>query len=86
MTRCGWNLVESISLLTLAPSIGWKKRRRVHGCVIHIDIIGDKVWLQHGSTDAEIARQLVDLGIPKQDIVLGFQPPYRRKNTGFATG
>ncbi|MBI1930362.1 XisI protein [Candidatus Poribacteria bacterium] len=43
-----------------------------------------KVWLQHDSTDAVIAQQLVELGIPQEDIVIGFQPEHRRKYTGFA--
>lgn len=64
-------------------AIGWQDRRRVHGCVIHIDIKGDKVWLQHDSTDAEIANELVERGIPKTQIVLGFQPEHRRQYTGF---
>ena len=68
----------------LLMAVGWKKRRRIHGCSIHIDIKDDKVWLQHDSTDAVIAEELVDRGIPKEDIVIGFQPEHRRKYTGFA--
>jgi hypothetical protein len=39
----------------------------------------DRVWLQHDSTDAEIARQLVERGIPQSQIVIGFQPERFRK-------
>ena len=66
-------------------AVGWDKRRRVHGCVIHIDIKDGKVWLQHDSTDTVIAQQLVELGIPKEDIVIGFQPEHGRKYTGFGS-
>ena len=31
-------------------AIGWQGNRRVHGCVIHIDLKGEKVWIQHDST------------------------------------
>lgn len=65
-------------------AIGWQGKRRVHGSVIHIDIKGDKVWLQHDSTDAEIANELVERGIPKTQIVLGFQPEHRRQYSGFS--
>jgi hypothetical protein len=65
-------------------AIGWQGKKRVHGCVIHIDIISDKVWLQHDSTDAEIARQLVEHGIPADHIVLGFQPEHYRQYSEFA--
>ena len=65
-------------------ALGWQGKRRVHGCVIHIDIRGDKVWLQHDSTDAEIAQMLVARGIPADQIVLGFQPEHFRRHSGFA--
>jgi hypothetical protein len=35
-------------------------------------------------TDQKVAEDLVALGIPKDRIVLGFQPPYARKHTEFA--
>ena len=53
-------------------------------CVIHIDLRGEKVWLQHDSTDADIANTLVEMGIPAEHIVLGFQPEHYRQHTGFA--
>lgn len=64
--------------------VGWQGERRVHGSVIHIDIIGDKVWLQHDGTNAVIADELVEAGIPTEDIVLGFRLPRLRQHTGFA--
>ena len=65
-------------------AVGWRDKQRVHGCVIHIDIRDGKVWLQHDSTDAAIADQLVERGIPADAIVLGFQPEYIRQYSGFA--
>lgn len=65
-------------------ALGWQGKKRVHGCVIHIDLKEGKVWLQHDSTDAEIAKRLVELGIPATQIVLGFQPEQHRQHTGFA--
>ena len=65
-------------------NVGWENGHRVYGCVIHIDIKGDKVWVQQNLTDQEIAEDLVELGIPKERIVLGFQPPYVRQFTEFA--
>jgi len=44
----------------------------------------DKIWIQQDGTEVGIANQLVDLGVPKQDIVLGFDPPNLRKYTDFA--
>lgn len=65
--------------------VGWKPNGyRNYGCVVHLDIIDGKIWVQHDGTDDGIAYQLAELGVPKQDIVLGFQPPSMRKYTEFA--
>jgi XisI protein len=34
-------------------------------------------------TDTDIAQQLVEMGVPKQDIVLGLHPPDKRPYTGY---
>jgi hypothetical protein len=65
-------------------NIGWENKRRIHGSVLHIDVEGDKVWIQHDGTEEGFARQLVAAGIPKDHIVLAFHPPYKRPYTGYA--
>jgi hypothetical protein len=65
----------------------WKDGRRCYGCFLHIDIHSDgKIWLQHDGTDLNIAEQLLDAGIAKEEIVLGFQPPSVRGLLGFGGG
>jgi hypothetical protein len=64
--------------------VGWDKDRRVHGSVVHLDIINGKVWIQHDGTDRPVADELLAAGIPPEDIVLAFQPPDLRQYTGFA--
>lgn len=65
-------------------ALGWENKKRIHGCLIHIDIKDNKIWLQHDSTDAEIAKQLIERGIPATQIVLGFHPQQYRKLGDFA--
>lgn len=65
-------------------SVGWGQKRRIHGCLIHIEIIDGKVWVQRDGTEDGIANELVQAGIPKEDIVLGFHEPAVRPYTGFA--
>lgn len=65
-------------------SVGWKGKERIHNCVIHIDIANNKIWIQQDATDAGITDELLALGVPKEDIVLAFHPPYKRPYTGFA--
>ncbi|MCP4347954.1 MAG: XisI protein [Desulfobacterales bacterium] len=64
--------------------VGWEKYNWIHGCILHIDIKNGKIWIQHNGTETGIADELVALGVPKNDIVLGFQAPYKRRYTGFA--
>jgi hypothetical protein len=52
--------------------------------IIHLDIKDDKIWIQRDGTEIGIANQLIAAGVPKQDIVLGFQAPYKRSLTEFA--
>jgi ketopantoate reductase len=67
-------------------NVGWDDEQRIHGCVLHIDIKVGKIWIQHNGTENLMAKELVALGVPKQDIVLGFQSPYKRQMTEFASG
>mgnify|MGYP001078534315 CR=1 FL=1 len=65
-------------------NVGWLNGHRIYGCVLHIDLKGDKVWIQHNGTERLVAEELVELGVPKEQIVLGFQTPSRRRLTEFA--
>lgn len=65
-------------------SVGWNKQQRIHGCLLHIDIRNGKIWIQHDGTEEGIADRLVEMGVAKEDIVLGFQSPYKRQFTAFA--
>jgi hypothetical protein len=54
----------------LLLNVGWHySGRRQQGVPIHIRIKDGKVWLEWDGTDQEIAQQLVDAGIPREDIV-----------------
>lgn len=64
--------------------VGWRDEERFHGCPIHIEIQDKKIWIQQDFTEEGLAHQLVELGVPKSDIVLGFRAPYVRQFTGFA--
>lgn len=64
-------------------SLGWSKGRRIHHCVMHIDIIDGQVWIQANNTDRLIAEELVAAGIPPEAIVLGLQPPEVRPYTAY---
>lgn len=89
-TRYAWGDVEChpifdrqrgrYALITL----GWNGRKRTHYCLVHIEIINGKVWIQEDGIEHGIATDLERAGIPKNDIVLGFQPPDIRPLTEYA--
>lgn len=66
--------------------VGWSNKRRVYGCVIHIDIKDGKIWIQHDGTEGGVALELLERGVEKQDIVLGFHSAFKRQFTEFAVG
>jgi hypothetical protein len=66
--------------------VGWDGARRVHGSVVHIDIIDGKIWIQYDGTSRPVADALIASGVPPEAIVLGFQPRHVRPHTGFSTG
>ena len=68
----------------LLMNMGWDNDKRVHGSLVHIDIINGKVWIQRDGTEHGIAKEIVQAGIPKDHIVLGFRPVEVRQYTEYA--
>lgn len=64
--------------------IGWQGPQYVFAVVFHFEIKNGKVWFQRNTTELEVVDVLMEKGIPREDIVLGFRPPYARPYTGFA--
>ncbi|MBW4478529.1 MAG: XisI protein [Tolypothrix brevis GSE-NOS-MK-07-07A] len=68
----------------LVLDIGWSSDQYLHATPIHISLTNDKVWIQYDDTEEGVANDLMEAGIPKEDIVLGFRHPKIRQHTGFA--
>jgi hypothetical protein len=66
--------------------MGWHRDRRVHQCVMHIDICNGKIWILHNTTEHELDLELLAMGVPKEDIVLGLHPPEMRQFTDYSVG
>ncbi|KOR31648.1 hypothetical protein TI05_12265 [Achromatium sp. WMS3] len=77
-------LVDDTSQNYVLIDIGWNDMRYVYGSVIHIQLKNEKIWIHYDGTEDGVAMELVDAGIPKQDIVLGFRHPTVRQYTEFA--
>ena len=68
----------------LVLNIGWQGKKYIHSATLHLEIIGSKIWIQSDNTEEGIATDLLEAGVPKDDIVLGFRHPKIRKYTEFA--
>ena len=66
----------------------WRGARRA-GWLPNSDAPGNsvaklgKTWFQPNRTETDIAEAFVEMGVPKEDIVLGLHPPYKHPYTGY---
>jgi hypothetical protein len=58
---------------------GWQKEQYKFFTAFHFDIIDGKIWLQCNNTEWEVDTILIEKGVAKEDIVIGFLPPYYRE-------
>ena len=53
----------------LVMILGRAGTRRVHDCLLHLDIIDGKIWIHRDDTEEGIATELLGVGIPQEAIV-----------------
>ncbi|MEB3118198.1 MAG: element excision factor XisI family protein [Limnothrix sp.] len=58
--------------------------RSARSSTIHIDLQQGKVWIQYDGTEVGIANELVERGIPKEEIVLAYHSPLTHQYDGLA--
>lgn len=64
---------------------GWRGESRFYGILIHLEISETgKIWVHQDNTDLIIVEKLLDQGVPKKDLILGFHAPIMRPDTDFA--
>ncbi len=66
--------------------MGWENKRRVYGFSIHLDMKDGKIWIQWNCIEIDVAKELVELGVSQEDIVVGFHPVYLCQMTDYAVG
>ena len=64
--------------------VGWDGWQRIYFTIVHFDIKERKIWLQQNANDLNPAEDLVTIGVERQDIILGLQPPCKRPYTDYA--
>jgi len=75
---------DAAQAVFLLRRLGWDAGRRVNNTIISARIRDGRVWIEDDNTDLSFADELVRAGIPKEDIILAFQPPELRHLTEFA--
>ncbi len=78
-------IFDPISDQYLLLDAGWTPKKRMRSIVAYVRVIDGKIWVEEDWTDYGVANYLVDAGVPKHTIVLGFQPPELRPLTDFAS-
>jgi XisI protein len=54
--------------------VGWDRGRRVRGNLIYITLQDGKVYIEYDGMECGITQNLIEQGIPENDIVLAFLP------------
>lgn len=68
----------------LLMEIGRDKGKRIHFCLVNLEIKNNKIWIHYDGTEANFGQQLIDKGVPKTEIVPAFMSPEMRKFTEYA--
>ena len=64
--------------------VGWTEQGHVRNPTLYVRIRNDKFWIEEDWTEEGIATNLLEAGVPNEDIVLAFHPPEMRQYTEFA--
>ena len=64
--------------------IGWRGDLRIHRPLSYLRLRDTKVYIEEDWTKEGVVTALMTAGIPKDDIVLAFNPPELRELTEFA--
>ena len=65
----------------LLMDVGWGHAGRAHDIVFHLRLRDGKVWIEWDGIEYGIAHDLLEAGIPKEDIVMAFYSPTPRPLT-----
>lgn len=65
-------------------NIGWEGDERINMTSVLMRIVDGKIWVEKDWTMYGFVDELVDAGVPKEDIVLASHSPKMRQYTEFA--
>lgn len=59
--------------------VGWNGKYRVNKPDIFIRIVDCKIWIEENWTETDFAQELIEAGVLKEDICIGFHHPLERE-------
>ena len=66
-------------------AFGWENEDQlVNSTFLHLEIKDGKIWIQQNWTEIAVATELIQRGVLKTDIILGFVPEYAREGAEMA--
>lgn len=68
-------IFDDVQMRYIVLRIGWNGQKRIHLCLVHIDMKDDMVIIQANNTEDMLDEELVALGIPHEKIHPGILPP-----------
>jgi len=63
---------------------GFEGKKRYNYALVDVEIRNGKFWIHYDGLEDGVATYLIEKGVPKEDIVLAFYSPEKRKLTEFA--
>ena len=63
--------------------LGWLDGQRLYSVTLHLRLVNDRIHLEQDWTD-DFLKNLIEAGVSRKDIVLGFDAPEVRPLTEFA--
>jgi len=71
-------LIDDERMRYMALRVGWVGHKRIHLCLVHINICDEQVVIQCNNTEDLLIDELEEIGILRQQICSGFLPPEMR--------
>ncbi len=63
--------------------VGWGPQGRIRGATLYVRLRNNKFWIEEDWTEDGLATDLLEAGIPNDDIVVALDPPDIRPHTEF---
>ena len=71
-------VIDEVGDNYILNTVGWVERQRVFLTTLYVRLRNDKFWIEVDWLEDGIVTALLEAGVPKQDIVLGFHHPEER--------